>query len=397
MFAGHIQLVGKRIPRRPPGHLRARLLQRDGVESADQPSLLGDTQELSRSQQAPGRVRPADQGLEAGRGVGGAVDDRLEVHRDLFSIDRLAQLALERHLFDQELAHALVEDLDTISAAFLGPVHRGVGVAQQLIGCHLPRITHRNADAERRMDGCPVVDVGSGKRRSNAFGNRHGLRHAGEVVAQHDELIATKPGNGVVDPDCGFHPFANVFDEPVSDVVAERVVDHLEPVDIDEHDADERLLTGIEIDTRVQRGAEPVHEHRPVGKPGQFVVQRLFGEFPGRIATEGDVLRLCTRIRPPSLFSLRDRCSSTHTSDSSSPFRMRCSTCVVRAAPVMSLSSAAKWRVRSAGSVNASRDVPDQIVSFATYLVAVRLVCADDDAHLVEFDHTDDVLFEVGA
>ena len=153
----HIEFVGQGVLDRPTGHLFTRLLEGDGVEAALQTGFLCDTEELRRSEQPAFGMGPTDERLEAGRGIGRAVDDRLEVDRDLFVVDRGAQLTLERLPLDRHVVRALTEDLDAVAAALLGPIHRGVGVTQQLVGGHLAGLTHGDADAERRMDRRAVV------------------------------------------------------------------------------------------------------------------------------------------------------------------------------------------------------------------------------------------------
>ena len=67
--------------------------------------------------------------------------------------------------------------------------------------------------------------------------------------------------------------------------MAEAVVDHLEAVQVEEAQAD--LAAGA---VRVQRGGQPVQEHRPVRQPGERVVVRLVAEPVLEPVAFGDVL-----------------------------------------------------------------------------------------------------------
>ena len=63
------------------------------------------------------------------------IDQRLVVQLELVALDRMAQVALDRHPLDEPVAQGDVERLETPASELLGAVHRGVGVAQQLLGC----------------------------------------------------------------------------------------------------------------------------------------------------------------------------------------------------------------------------------------------------------------------
>ena len=62
------------------------------------------------------------------------------------------------------------------------------------------------------------------------------------------------------------------------DVMAERIVDHLEAVDVDEHDPHQWALTLL-MAAPAQRRAQAVQEHRPVGEACEFVVQHLLRQI----------------------------------------------------------------------------------------------------------------------
>ena len=89
-----------------------------------------------------------------------------------------------------------------------------------------------------------------------------GLRH------QDRELVAGEAGDDVG----GAHPFAHhrgdLADQVVAGVVAERVVDPLEAVDVDDHHRAATAVAGAEGDVLIELGAEAA----AVEQPGQRVV-----------------------------------------------------------------------------------------------------------------------------
>ena len=94
-------------------------------------------------------VSPAQQRLEPDELLGHELDQRLVVQLELVALDRVAQVALDRHPLDQTTAQRGVERLEAPAAELLGAVHRGVRVAQQLLGGPGPSLADGDADAGR--------------------------------------------------------------------------------------------------------------------------------------------------------------------------------------------------------------------------------------------------------
>ncbi len=116
-------------------------------EGHDEAGLLGGGDELQRREQAPHRVLPAHEGLEAGDGAGVEVDDGLVVEPELALGDAPAQVVLHRQPLGGVGQHGLVEDLVAVPAAVLGPVHGHVGVPQEQLGRRPGRGADGHADA----------------------------------------------------------------------------------------------------------------------------------------------------------------------------------------------------------------------------------------------------------
>ena len=93
----------------------------------------------ARVEQAALGVLPADQRLEPGDLAAAQADDRLVVEDQLVAFERVAQLALDLEPAQGAGPHLGVEELAARAAAFLGPVHGGVGVADQQVGARPAR------------------------------------------------------------------------------------------------------------------------------------------------------------------------------------------------------------------------------------------------------------------
>ena len=100
----------------------------------------------------------------------------------------------------------------------------------------------------------------------------HHLALAGEVLEQQGELVAAEPRDRVHRAQHRPQPLGQPGEQPVAGGVAERVVDLLEVVDVEEQHRDGR----VRAPRAVERDAEAVEEQRAVGQAGQRVVQRLW-------------------------------------------------------------------------------------------------------------------------
>ena len=183
-------------------------------------------------------------------------------------------------------------------------------------------------------------------------------------------------------------------EQTIADVMAERIVDHLEAVDVDEHDPHQWALTLL-MAAPAQRRAQAVHEHRPVGEAGEFVVQHLLRQLPGCIPAEGDVLALHQDLR--ALGGLLARQVFEHPD---------LAVLLVVEQAVLDLGLAGRpghdlvERSQVPGAVGRvgerQQRHADEFFALEARLIAIGLVRSGHDAHLVEFDHTDDVVLEIG-
>jgi hypothetical protein len=141
-----------------------------------------------------------------------------------FPRDGLAERGLQRHLGREPLLHLAVEQRVTAATVVLGPVHRDD----------------------------PVRAVG-------------GLVDAFDVVTEHDELVASEACDRVRLAHRAVDALARFDEQLVAGRVPERVVDRLEPVEVDE---ERREHAAVAPDA----GAGSIHtvgEHDAIREPGQ--------------------------------------------------------------------------------------------------------------------------------
>ena len=98
-----------------------------------------------------------------------------------------------------------------------------------------------------------------GERRDDPLGDGHGLVRAADVLAEDHELVAADAGGGVAAAQDPGQPARDRDQQQVADVVAERVVDGLEAVEV-QHEHADGLLPATEAPERL---VEAVPQQRP--------------------------------------------------------------------------------------------------------------------------------------
>ncbi len=88
---------------------------------------------------------------------------------------------------------------------------------------------------------------------------------------ENGEFVPAEPSDGVRAADCLVEATGDLPEEHIAGSVAEAVIDGLEPVEVEEDDADVESRAGISA----QRVLHPVAEEGPVGEVGEPVVERL--------------------------------------------------------------------------------------------------------------------------
>ena len=186
----------------------------------------------------------------------------------------------------------VADEAEAVPSATLGGVQRAVGGSQQRVAGREARASLGRTD--RDGDGDP--DAGD-DQRCVADGRAHLLAELAQAdllphsTHQHGELLPAEARDEPALADDRRDPPAELDQHLVAGLVSVRVVDALEPVDVEQqHAGADRAVRARQ--TRVERRAEP----RAVGEAGQRIGRRLtlgLGErhleLVGHPAAIGDV------------------------------------------------------------------------------------------------------------
>ena len=266
--------------------LPAGLAQHPRTQRTDQPAGLGGRDEgTGRDQPALGMV-PADQGLDTGEAPGRELELRLVVQHELAPLQSLAQLALEPAARLRLLVHGRLEQAKAVAALRLGAIKGEVGVLEQYVRVWPVLREQGDADAGGDMH-LVAIELERGGERAQDLGRQgRGVGGLRELGLHQRELVAAEPGQGVAGPDRARDPAGHRAQQLVADRMAERVVDLLEAVEVEEEDRGQATFAA----GMGQGLAKPVEQQGAVRQPGQRVVQ---GQPPdarlGRLAL-GQVL-----------------------------------------------------------------------------------------------------------
>jgi hypothetical protein len=183
---------------------------------------------------------------------------------------------------------------------------RALRLAQQVVGRGV--VAEGQADAGGEVDLPVVDDERLVQDRQQPVGKGAETVQVLDVLGHHQELVGAQPDGGVLDPGAPAQPVGHLAEQQVAGLVAERVVDRLEPVDVEVHEADlQPAATG-------QRHGVPqaVGQRAPVGQAGERVGERPADQVVLGAAAVGDVdegeddeLRLAVVV-PDDLVGLHD-------------------------------------------------------------------------------------------
>ena len=155
----------------------------------------------------------------------------------------------------------------------LGLVERDVGVAEEL--ARRAAVADGDADARGHRDRRAVQIERLAEHLEQPFGDELGRGSVVVALGEDDELVAAEPPDRLAAPQHGFEPGADRAEELIAGGVAERVVDLLEAVEVDEQHARH---------TEVAAGArhhlfDAVEHERAVRETGERVVQGLVADL----------------------------------------------------------------------------------------------------------------------
>ena len=161
----------------------------------------------------------------------------LEVQDELVVVERVAQLAQELEALGRVGVARGGVGLDVRSRA-LGLVHGHVGVAQERRDVLAVVGLQRDADRGAELDGDAADVERDGQRAVQARGHLADGAAMGHV-GQDRELVAAEAGQDVVAAQQMAQARGDVDEQAVAVLVAHRVVDLLEAVEVDEHERGE--------------------------------------------------------------------------------------------------------------------------------------------------------------
>ena len=258
----------------PVRQLAERGIEAPAGERLDQAGLLGVRDELVGQDRALVRVAPAGERLDAVDRAGQQVELGLELERQLAALDRLAERARERQVPDRVAILVAVVELDR-PGALLGRIHRDVGALQKARRVVGMLREQRDADADADLEPEAVGDLERPLHRvHDPFGHAAGTLEVGGRRQQDRELVAAEPRDRVAVADAVVETPGEMDQEQVAEMVAERVVDLLEAIEVEQQQRQRFAVAG----RRAQRLGQAVVEQHAIGQAGQGIVHRLVAQ-----------------------------------------------------------------------------------------------------------------------
>ena len=225
-----------------------------------------------RAQQSALGMLPAHERLDADHAAAAERDLGLEVQDELVVVERVTQLAQELEALGRVGVARGGVGLD-VRARALGLVHRHVGVAQERRDVLAVVGLQRDADRGAELDG----DAGDVEREGQGTVQARGHLADGAAMGhdgQDGELVAAEAGQDVVAAQQLAQARGDVDEQAIALLVAHRVVDLLEAVEVDEHEGGEgAVATGGR-----QRPGAVLVQLGAVGQAGEGVVRRLVAQ-----------------------------------------------------------------------------------------------------------------------
>ncbi len=159
-----------------------------------------------------------------------------------------------------------------------------------------PRLVVVGRQGDPHAEGDERLTAGLGQRiahgRPQTLGDLENVRLVGHLVAQHRELVAPEPGQGVTGPQGTAHPVGHRSQQAIAHLVTEIVVHHLEAIEIEEH----HRHPVAAAPGPAQGHLEAIGEEVPVGEVGERVVDGGVGQVLAHLPALGDVLDLADEI-----------------------------------------------------------------------------------------------------
>ncbi len=172
-------------------------------------------------------------------------------------------------------------------AAVLGRIERHVGLLEQLVGIGAVGRRHGNADRGANIETVTIHFERLCYRPKQALREPFGVLPVIGAGLHHDEFVAAKARDQVARPNNGAKPLCNLLQQLVADRMAERIVDGLEAVEVDQLQRDVALAATH----GAKQAAELFVELNPVREPREVVIAREIGDALLGAFALGDILK----------------------------------------------------------------------------------------------------------
>ena len=253
------------------GRFPARVEQRELAQAVDLADLLGERDEMGRRDDISVRGLPAHQRLRARDRLRSDDDLRLEIHQEFLPLDAPAQVPLRPEALVDQFVHVLGEEFVRVPFLHLCASHRERGLLQQ--DFRRVSVLREEADsgARREIDVVGCGEKGSAKGRKRLFHPRERVHRALAAHIGDDELVAAEACERAVLGECRLQSLRRLLQQPVTQNVAEGLVDAVEAIETHhcDHDAASRIARAF------AHPAQRFEEEEAVRQTRERVVQNL--------------------------------------------------------------------------------------------------------------------------
>nr|GEU28461.1 hypothetical protein [Tanacetum cinerariifolium] len=221
----------------PERHLAACLVQHPAAHGHHHAIVFGHRDEPVGRHVAQLRIVPADQRLHLGQPARAGVHDGLVHQAEFVVVDGAAQGAVDHQRILGGRVHRIVEGPHFAPPRLLGLIHGDVGIAHQHVAVGAMGRVTGHADAGRHPDRVVRQVEPRGKGGNDVLGApaRGILGGAGGQVGNHDdEFVAAEARQQVVGAQDAKQALGGLAQQLVAGRVAERIVDALELVEVEE-------------------------------------------------------------------------------------------------------------------------------------------------------------------
>jgi hypothetical protein len=258
----------------PLHQLPRRFRQAPVAHRQNQPRLFGQRDEIPGRQQAPPRVPPAHQRLEAHNPIRAQIHFRLVVHRQLALADRLFQIRLELHPCQRPLAHAprIAHHSRWFFPARMG--QRALRIAHQVVRMLVLRIGAGNADRQLRRQLAPPPHKRLAEGRARRFREAHRCCFAVCRIETHDKLRPVQPRRQRTAWQQGLQALRRFQHQAIGAARSQHLVHAIEAV---QRQRKHREVPVAHLARPLQPRLQMVEEIQPVRQPGQRIGRARLG------------------------------------------------------------------------------------------------------------------------